>query len=281
MIIGNLFGGLGNQLFQLAAAQYYSKRFNQSLKFINFFNNFYSEDHTKFNLNNYYDLNITFIDQLYLKKEIGVFQSNFYISKLAYKFSLNLINTITDKKNTKLLSGRSYLLNGYFQNKIFFEELDLKIKEKFQNPIGKNELNNYSIYHKLKDKNSISIHIRGQDFLKYNDRIICDVNYYQKSINIIKKNVQNPFFYIFTDDEIYAKKLLSNLKINSLIVKNTFNSSINLHLMSICNHKIISNSTFAWWAAILSKSQNGIIISPSIWLRKSNLNLSLKEWIKI
>ena len=56
-------------------------------------------------------------------------------------------------------------------------------------------------------------------------------------------------------------------------------------LMSLCHHFIISNSSFSWWSAYLSKYENKKIVTPSIWVGPGiieNMNdVWCEDWIKI
>jgi hypothetical protein len=58
-----------------------------------------------------------------------------------------------------------------------------------------------------------------------------------------------------------------------------------LWLLSLCDHFIISNSTFSWWGAWLSRSDNKIVISPSTWfgpdVAEDSKDIWCDSWIKI
>lgn len=59
-----------------------------------------------------------------------------------------------------------------------------------------------------------------------------------------------------------------------------------LQLMMLCNHFIIPNSTYPYWAALLSEhSPNKIVIAPKVWYRgqdeKQRNNILPPDWIAI
>ena len=101
-----------------------------------------------------------------------------------------------------------------------------------------------------KNINLISVHYRGHEFLIHHHKVN---NIFKKNaIDFILKNVINPYFLIFTDDiDCIDFKLFEN--INFQIIKDN-EDYIDLWLMSLCKHNILSNSTFSWWGAFLNKN---------------------------
>lgn len=281
MIIANLYGGLGNQLFQYAAAYSLSKKTNHLLKQTNFLNYFYNEVHTKFNLENEYNLPSNKISSNEIKNKIGLIHTNFYFLKFCQKFSINLPGIINEKNLILPKSNQNYLLNGYFQNTIFFKDHDKDIVNIFSKPKNFRYLDQDPFLQKINDFDSISIHIRGNDYLKSKNRNICNLDYYFKAIEIVKNKIKKPLFYIFTDDIKYASSILKNLNIKFIMTPKNYKNSDSLYIMSKCKHNIIANSSFSWWGAYLNANPNKLTISPKQWLFNSNININHKSWIQI
>ncbi len=160
------------------------------------------------------------------------------------------------------------------------EGFDTYIRENshFKEPLS--EKNQY-ITEKMQTEESVAIHIRRGDF-KNEEIPFLPLSYYKNAIEHIYKNVKNPYFYIFSDDIIWAK---DNLKIDTPHVFVNWNKKDfeDLHLMTFAKHHIIANSSFSWWGAFLKKNQNGITIVPStgFYSEKNPTRIQVSGWILI
>lgn len=107
------------------------------------------------------------------------------------------------------------------------------------------------------------------------------LDYYEKALNLFEKNRQ---VLIFTDDPawVYSQSFFSG---DRFMVSENQSAYMDMCLMSLCQDHIIANSSFSWWGAWLSDSEN--IIAPSGWFNGSNnshldtKDLIPEEWIKI
>ena len=59
-----------------------------------------------------------------------------------------------------------------------------------------------------------------------------------------------------------------------------------MHLMSVCKHNIIANSSFSWWGAWLNSNKNKIVIAPRMWFFNKELNnqtmdLIPENWMRL
>ena len=288
MIKSYLFGGLGNQLFQFISALQLAHLSKKKIIF----------DYALiYSFRTYHESKIC--DLFNLKKNLIFLNNRFQINnKVFLKIKIyylnflrrfNISNNIICEKNFFNLSKRNikFYHFGYFQDLKFIQiklsklQKILVFKKKFY------QINNYKKI--INYKNSVSIHIRGGDYLTRKSRkkyLVLNEKYYRKAISFIKKKIKNPFFFIFTNDinhsTLLIKKFLKKEKFHFI---NDATDCHDFFLMSQCKNFITSNSTFSWWSAYLSANTKKIIICPKKWFVKDidnvNNNLILKSWIKI
>jgi hypothetical protein len=56
---------------------------------------------------------------------------------------------------------------------------------------------------------------------------------------------------------------------------------LDMQLMSLCKHNIISNSTFSWWAAWLNPNEDKQVIAPEPWMDHISTDIVPKRWTKV
>ena len=183
--------------------------------------------------------------------------------------------------------------DGYWQSEKYFNLIEEKLYTVFlwNKPVGRN----FEVAQKMDKENSISLHIRRYDSPKnikeLKDRIIlqfmwrvCSKKYYNNSIEYMSKSINNPKYYIFTDNISWVKK---NIQINGNFEivdwNRNENSNWDMFLMTKCKHNIISMSTFSWWGAWLNRNPNKIVIAPKKWALRFTKDIDLvpKKWIRL
>ena len=161
-------------------------------------------------------------------------------------------------------------LNGYWQSPRYFDEIRDALLVDFQLREPTPALFD-AFSSKIKSTTAVSIHVRRGDYAS-NPVVrrqfgICSKQYYQNAISTITARIPNATFFIFSDEPEWVKNNL-NLAGESTVVyipQNGMSDTHSLVLMSQCQHHIIANSSFSWWAAWLNQNPAKIVIAPTPW----------------
>ena len=178
-------------------------------------------------------------------------------------------------------NAKDYYFEGAWQNIGYFLGYESLIKERLRLQYDVADKN---LLKRIQATNSIGIHVRGRDFCKNKSLDLCDRKYYRNAIDrVIQLCKESPDIYIFTDDEEKTNKLIDDvyLKKAKVICGNSYDDFV---LLMSCKYKIISNSTFSFWAAYLSEREEAITIAPMFSAREKNKmieNSVPKNWIVI
>ncbi len=269
MIWIRLSGGLGNQLFQWAAAEEVRWKTHQNIQF-------YTHD-----LKNYAVPRDFLFNRL-----LGDFYSNGYpslIIRLLLRYRITklvpaLFPWVINKKNSTALTARAwYVLDDYFQN-----TLQIKIGMKLvAAKIAESAFRNCKItglFEKLLDrkqnKEVAAVHIRRTDYLtKANRKIfhLLGTDYYSSAFERLDKGIKQLF--IFSDGDGEELPILCNWKI-TYIKPLGFSDIEEFLLLSLFDSIIIANSTFSFWAALTLKGNRSKLmkIGPAHWLLEKDGN---------
>lgn len=175
---------------------------------------------------------------------------------------------------------------GRWQSELYFKDIAQQLREEFRiNAPVNSEIENYEKI--ISNCNSVCLHIRRGDLVSssiYSNTIgVLEWSYYERALRYLRERVENPVFFIFSDDIDWCHK---NIQLNEkTYFMNEETSGIkasgHLLLMTKCRHFIIANSTFAWWGAWLANSENKIVIYPKNWykdVKNNNPQLCPMNW---
>lgn len=284
MLIFNINGGLGNQMFQYAFCLYLSIKYNKQMFFdVEALN---TDPLRKLEIDNFQiEMPLATPAQLRRFKKSRYARINYFLNLLF----LNGKNYFYEPKITNkiIADGTSYYW-GYWQLPQSIIEIDEEIRKRFVLKIPLSpEAKAYQEKILNVDGESVSIHIRKTDYLLNKNSYFssCEPQYYYDSIETIcKLRTKHLHFFIFSDDFTWVQNNIQFQDIDYTFVnpRQQNSPSEDLCLMSICNHNIIANSTFSWWAAYLNNYQDKTIISPKYWYKDHNRqNINLQTWIEI
>ena len=298
-IIVKVAAGLGNQMFMYAHALTLSKKLNCKL-YIDDTSGFFQKKNRT--LDRIYRLDLFEISALvtenkykfdnyfthFIKKFLKFV--DYFKHKKSFLIEHKNLKKVTYFKEKKILYSDKIYIEGYFESEKYFLDYrknliqEFAIKKKF---IVKN--NKY--INMLKDSNSISIHIRRNRFVEpkiFSDRgseakkdiSLNDIfAYIYKSIAYFENNIQNPKFFIWSNNFVDLEKIFDKKKF--IFIENN-NIAMDFYLFNFAKHFIVSPSTFHWWGAWLNTNHEKICIRPPDFLNPSNnINFWPDNWKKV
>jgi hypothetical protein len=211
-IVIELRGGLGNQLFQLAAGEYLSLSLNRTLIL---------------ETNPSPHSSVSYLDT-FLKK--------WRHFRRPHRHATTVEETTLAFQDWSCLNEYDHVKAlGYFQDWRYVNKAFVRyVNESFSNQV----LSKYPDINK-----SVFIHVRGGDYKGHEMHGVDLTQYYANAMALFPEDT---VYSIFTNDVEYAKKL--NLP-GSVIEENEVDS---LFLMTQCKGGICANSTYSWWGAYLN-----------------------------
>ncbi len=269
-------GGLGNQMFFYAFALYL-KNLGYKPHLI-WFSYIYTKHHYGVELFDYFEISdrrskrtsdfFVYFGYALLfsacKRMIGklvrlYYEGRYHICNQSFPYAFELISKPQGKT--------TQYFDGWWQNYGYIEPIKKELIQRFKFKLPTN--GHYTQYvPQIRTTNSVALHIRRGDYLHKDFKdlnIITSLDYYIKAIANINQKVTEPVFFVFTDDHEWARKNFEGDDFVFVEGNVGRQSYIDMYLMSMCKHNIISNSTFSWWGAFLNRNPNKIVIAPSMW----------------
>jgi len=248
-------GHLGNQMFQYAALKGIAT--NRGYEWC---------IPPKESFGNPYNLRSSIYDcfKLHSLKNIGFIGAK-TLDEPHFHFSQNLFNNCPDQIN----------LMGYFQAEKYFKNIKQDILNDFEF-LDHIEESAKSFLSKYNDNTKVSVHLRRTDYVDHKHiHVPPPLEYYGNAMSMFEDST----FFIFSDDIEWCKQ--QNIFGDSNVVfSDTDDAYIDFCIMSMCDHNIIANSTYSWWASYLNKNEDKKIIAPNRWFGFAcNLSdLYLENW---
>ena len=166
-------------------------------------------------------------------------------------------------------TAKNIVLYGRWESERYFADAKSDVRDAFQ---FRHALSGEAerIRTMVRSSNSVSVHIRRNDFLGKEREGGKAVNvgkiYYDSAFEHLASRVKDPHYFVFSDDVEWCKK---NISLPSVVYLDSATAgpkaSFHLALMSQCKHNVIANSTFSWWGAWLNQNPEKIVVAPRHW----------------
>lgn len=183
---------------------------------------------------------------------------------------MNLVREQGHGLNPDVLSApaNSYL-SGFWQSEAYFVDMREQLLQELTpiEPPGPNDL---AMMDRMQRGESVSVHVRRGDYVTLISASayhgLCTLDYYRKAIAYVGERVPSLILFVFSDDPEWTKAHLKSPFPTHYVDHNPSEDAFqDLRLMSLCRHHILANSSFSWWGAWLSTHTDGLVIAPERW----------------
>jgi len=292
VIISHLIGGLGNQMFQYAHGRAVSLAHDVPLRSD-------TRGFASYTVHNGYELERVF--------SVGSRQADDEDFKRVLGWRApDLARRLLLRRNLAGFRGKNFIVEpqvsywprivavpdncyfvGYWQTERYFTHVGASIRAdfSFRQPLSGH---NSEVAAKIDAVTSVSLHVRRGDMARNAAALaihgLCSLDYYSRAVEHVAARVVRPHFFIFSDDSLWVRQ---NLRIEHACHFVDHNSGLesynDMHLMSLCRHHIIANSSFSWWGAWLDPRDDKIVVAPSRWFAAEldSSDIVPPTWVRI
>ncbi len=296
MVISRLSGGMGNQMFQYALGRKLSLEYDVPLKLDTTFLlqrvAFPATLRPHFVFRNY-DLDVFKVaatiadknDMKWWQRPILSGKPMLFIDAVLRKVPILRGWEKSFTFDPHLLSlGPDVYLAGFWQSPKYFDSIRETLIKDFTlvKPLSQAS---EKLQAEIKSCNAVCVHVRRSDIAYKSFHGDIGKEYYDVALQYIALTENIEKIYVFSDDIAWCKE---NMQFPSptMFVGPEYagqKGEEHLVLMSTCNHFIIPNSTFSWWAAWLSTNHDKIVVAPKRWFSGTidTTDLIPEEWIRL
>ncbi len=172
-----------------------------------------------------------------------------------------------------LAAPDNVILEGFFSSYKYFEKIRKQLLEDFH-PKGSLDATNEACLQRIKNSNSVSLHIRRGDYASTDFHGILPVEYYEEAIRLIAAKTGPLKLFVFSDEPGWVNQnMLFEFPAEVIDFNSDDKNWLDLELMKHCKHNIIANSSFSWWGAWLNENAGKIVVAPAAWYREANKRL--------
>lgn len=277
-MIVRLSGGLGNQMFQYAFGRALSQKKGESLYLDDF--SFNRDELRDYALENYSlkAQKLSFSRQVYYNIMFYYNRKFPFIPRGEEKYGMYYEKEVFCLDDGINVDAKYY--DGCWQNEAYFSLCLTELREELTYR-GKLSKEKEELVKKMNRAISVAVHVRHGDYLNDNNKLIYEipmVSYYLNAMQLIKSIYPKSVFFFFSDDLEWCKSHFGNREDSVFPCFDVpCTAQEDIYLMQQCDHYIIANSSFSWWAACLGKKDKTICIAPKTWLKNRKINEDVKK----
>lgn len=179
-------------------------------------------------------------------------------------------------------------LDGYFQSARYFDAVAGQIARDFTLREGASGVT-ADMLERIRASEAICVHIRRGDYVTNSAANAyhgtCSLAYYRDGLAQVSHGLDSPHCFVFSDDPVWVKENFhADLSVTVVDIHSTTQAHEDLRLMSACRRFVIANSSLSWWAAWLGAAQDKHVVAPKRWFSGSDNDISdlvPNDWLRV
>lgn len=269
-------GGLGNQMFQYAAGFALARRHGTELKLdLNFLSD-RSKRLSLFTVRNY----ALDMFRITATPATGREIARFVLPRRINRYLYRVLQMVWPKRNCfddvppeyfAAIPADAYL-TGYWHDKAYYAGCEEGLRREFTFARPLPPACAPVVEAMAASGNAVSLHVRRGDYVGHPtlDGVV-GRDYYVRALGLLRSRLGDDMrVFVFSDDLDWCRRELVMEGVDMFFVDGSFTGGkdeYDLHLMTLCRHFIIANSSFSFWGAWLSAAEGKTVVAPARWKR--------------
>ena len=188
----------------------------------------------------------------------------------------------TPEKFESLNVKSSIRLIGYWQSAAYFQPVAETLRTDFDLNYENYRSDNPALP-RLEPGATLGVHVRRGDYVTLPQHLGANralpISYYLNAIEHVVSVRDIRLIVVVSDDPEWCRIHFTDPR---CVIVNAGNRSIeDFSLLQSCDHHVVSNSSFSWWAAWLPRSSERTVVAPSNWRHGTPFGSSPQNWIEI
>ena len=177
-------------------------------------------------------------------------------------------------------------LHGYWQSEKYFAEIAEQLRSDLRFTTPLDDANAKMAAQIASADTPVALHVRRGDYVASGSYAACSPAYYRAAADLLAETLGSDLTcFVISNDPGWARENL-NLGQETVFVdlNDEKTGHFDLHLMSLCAHNVIANSTFSWWGAWLNDNPDKQIIAPKQWFapgKPGNQDICPLNWTRL
>jgi hypothetical protein len=180
----------------------------------------------------------------------------------------------------------SSLLIGYWQSERYFDIVAEAVRDQLSFHRSA-EPADPELLRAIEDTPSLGIHVRRGDYVTSETTNLMHGTlgpaYYDQAASYVSAHRDIQRIFVFSDDPDWAEAHLE-FQLPTTYVRTKGRAADDLHLLQLCTHQVIANSSFSWWAAWLNDNPEKLVVAPKQWFRDPAIDttdLTPRTWHRL